>query len=134
MSRSSACPTLLRRFSRFGLVGAGGILVQLLALGTLLRCLDVHYLVATALAVEASVIFNFVWHQRWTWKDRPSSNHAMTFVRFNLSNGAVSVFMNVLLMSVFVGFAGLRPLLANLLSIAVCAAVNFTLADRFVFV
>ena len=30
-----------------------------------------HYLPATALAVEATtVLHSFVWHQRWTWRDR----------------------------------------------------------------
>ena len=29
--------------------------------------LRVHYLVATAVAIEVSVLHNFVWHLRWTW-------------------------------------------------------------------
>ena len=33
---------------------------------------SISYLTATALAVELAVLNNFVWHQLWTWRDRPS--------------------------------------------------------------
>ena len=32
----------------------------------------VHYLVATAIGVEAAILTNFLWHDRWTWRDRPA--------------------------------------------------------------
>jgi putative flippase GtrA len=126
--------SLLSRLSVFGLVGAGGILVQLMVLAILLRLLGLHYLLATGLAVEASVVFNFVWHRKWTWADRPRSRAHLIFVRFNLSNGVVSILINLCLMLLFVSWVGLRPLPANMLSIAICSVLNFALADRFVFV
>jgi len=129
-----AFKSLVARVSRFGLVGAGGVVVQTLVLGSLLRAFEMHYLVATALAVEASVLFNFVWHRKWTWADRPRGPAATVLLRFNLSNGAVSLVMNLWLMHVFVTGVGLRPLPANLLTIAICSIVNFAIADRFVFV
>jgi putative flippase GtrA len=61
---------LIRRWLKFNLVGAIGIVVQLLALGLLTSVLRVHYLAATALAVEAAVLHNFVWHEWFTWADR----------------------------------------------------------------
>ena len=47
-----------------------GIAVQLLMLVVLKAGLHLHYLVATALAVETAVIHNFLWHERFTWADR----------------------------------------------------------------
>jgi putative flippase GtrA len=44
---------------------------QLLILIVLKTGLGLDYLVATALAVEAAVVHNFLWHQRFTWIDRP---------------------------------------------------------------
>ena len=124
---------LAERLSKFSVVGAGGVLVQLLVLNLLLRLAGVHYLVATVVAVEASVVFNFFWHLRWTWKERDCSRAGTRFIRFNLSNGAVSILINLCLMLLFVSCAGLRPLPANLLSISICSAINFTIADRYVF-
>lgn len=57
------------RWCKFSLVGAVGIGVQLGALA-LLTTAGVHYLRATALAVEIAVLHNFAWHQNFTWSDR----------------------------------------------------------------
>ena len=56
-----------RRFLRFNVVSLLGIGVRLLGVAVLVSGLGVHYLVATALAVEASILHNFFWHLRWTW-------------------------------------------------------------------
>ena len=133
MRSCNSIGSLAERLSKFGLVGAGGVLVQLLVLNLLLRQAGVHYLVATVVAVEASVVFNFFWHRRWTWKDRDRSRAGITFIRFNFSNGAVSILINLCLMLLFVSWVGLRPLPANLQSISICSAINFTIADRYVF-
>jgi len=56
----------LVRWARFNAVGIMGAALQVAAL-SLLVTLGMHYLVATALAVEAAVLHNYVWHRRWTW-------------------------------------------------------------------
>ena len=126
--------TVLHRWAKFSAVGATGILVQAIALTVLLRLIGLHYLVATALAVEASVLHNFVWHRRWTWRDREQSRWLAMLVRFNLTSGMLSLAGNLLLMFVFVGGMKLNAIIANLITIAICSLINFTLADRFVFV
>ena len=124
--------SLWRRWLKFSLVGATGIAVQLLALGLLLKFSTLHYLLATALAVETSVLHNFVWHKRWTWADRQVDSKAL--LKFNFTNGALSLFGNLLLMWLLVGSVGLDARLANLLTISICAIANFLLSDRFVFI
>jgi len=121
-------------FWRFNLVGLLGFAVQL-ALLTLLVRLGVHYLAATALAVEAAVLHNFVWHERWTWADRAPAPHTRLarLWHFHLLNGTVSLGGNLLLMRLLVGGAGMTPLLANAISVVACAAINFAGADRLVF-
>jgi putative flippase GtrA len=130
----SKAATVLHRWAKFSAVGATGILVQAIALAVFLRLAGLHYLVATALAVEASVLHNFVWHRRWTWRDREQSRPLAMLVRFNLTSGALSLAGNLLLMFVFVGGMKLNAIIANLITIAICSLINFTLADRFVFV
>ena len=129
------------RFLRFNGVGVVGFAVQLGALAVLLR-LGVHYLAATALAVELAVLHNFAWHERWTWRDRaeaggpsPSlgTDRMRRLWRFHASNGLISLVGNLVLMRLLVGLLGLPPAPANLLSVLLCALVNFTASDRFVF-
>jgi len=125
---------LIQRWAKFGAVGATGIIVQALMLVFFLRIAGIHYLVATALAVEASVLHNFVWHKKWTWADRPQSCTASMLLRFNLTSGAMSLIGNLVLMFVFVNQVKINAYAANLITIAICSLINFTLSDRFVFV
>jgi putative flippase GtrA len=129
---------LLRRWLKFNAVGAMGILVQLAALTVLAGLLHIHYLLATALAVESAVLHNFIWHCRWTWKDRIGGAARLAWLlgalwRFHVSNGLVSIAGNLLFMRLLVGSLHLHYLVANLLSIALCSLANFFLSDLFVF-
>lgn len=125
----------IQRPAKFAFVGAIGVLIQLAVLKAL-TALGLHYLWATAFAVEAAVLHNFMWHQRFTWKDRGGSQSVETGVRllrFHLSNGAISILGSLPLMRWLVGQFGMRVLLANLLTIAACSVGNFLASDRWVF-
>ena len=77
---------------------------------------------------------NFIWHRRWTWRDRRQARPLVMLARYNLTSGALSLIGNLLLMFVFVGGLKMNALVANLITIAICSLINFTLADRYVFV
>ena len=122
------------RFIRFNSVGVAGFALQVGVL-TVLLYFGLHYLIATALAVEAAVLHNFFWHERWTWRDRPADARGRLnrLWRFHALNGLVSLAGNVLLMRLFVGTLGVAPIPANLLAVLGCAVVNYFASDRLVF-
>ena len=60
----------VNRWTMFASVGALGLVVQLASLGALTWIARWGYLPATVAAVEIAVIHNFLWHERWTWRDR----------------------------------------------------------------
>jgi len=121
------------RWWKFNAVGAMGIVVQLVALTLLKSGLHLNYLIATALAVEAAVIHNFFWHERYTWADRESASRLVRFAKFNLGNGAISILGNIAIMRFLVGLIGLNYFVANALSIVGCSLLNFVVSDRLVF-
>jgi len=125
----------LRRWLRFNAVGAIGIGVQLAALAVLKGLLRLPYLTATALAVEAAVLHNFVWHERWTWKDRRQAGGSVLsrLVRFHLGNGLVSIAVNLVAMRLLVGRLHMQYLIANTLAIAAGSLANFFISDLLVF-
>lgn len=124
----------LVRWLKFNAVGAVGICVQLGMLAVLTSGLRLNYLVATILAVEAAVLHNLFWHERFTWADRKTRPETLTRLwKFNLSTGALSISGNLLAMKLFVEMAGFPYILANLLSIAACSVLNFFVADRLIF-
>lgn len=124
------------RWLKFNLVGGIGIAVQLTALAVFRSLLHLDYLLATVLAVETAVLHNFVWHERFTWADRPAGGSTRSLVRlarFNLTNGLVSIAGNLLMMRWLVGVMSLNYFVANLIAITACALANFFLSDCFVF-
>jgi len=126
----------LLRWMKFNAVGGVGIGVQLAALAIFRSWFGLDYLLATGLAVEIAVIHNFLWHARFTWADRLASRPVQSLVRlvkFNASNGTVSLVGNLVLMRVLVGELRLNYVASNLLAIVLCSLVNFLLGDRFVF-
>ena len=127
--------TMLLRWLKFNAIGILGAVVQLWFLHILVRA-NVNYLAATAVAVEAAVLHNFAWHQRYTWADRPTDNLPEIIgrlVRFHLSNGAVSLIGNVLIMRWLSGALKVPLYPPNFIAILVCSLLNLLLGDRFVF-
>lgn len=136
-----ASPSKLVRWCKFNFVGGIGIGVQFAALFLLKSVLQFNYLAATAIAVEAAVVHNFVWHEQFTWVDRMQSDSAEPrwrrslprLMRFNLTNGAVSILGNLALMKVMVGQSHMNYLLANAIAITLCSLANFLVSETWVF-
>jgi putative flippase GtrA len=125
---------MLRSWVRFNAVGIVGLAVQLLVLAVLLR-FGLHYLAATIVAVEAAVLQNFLWHERWTWSHRASvSGRARRLWRFHALNGLVSIVGNLAAMPLLVGILGLPPLPANLISVLLCSTLNFAAGYKLIWV
>jgi putative flippase GtrA len=129
--------SLLKRWLVFNLVGGMGIVIQLGVLAGLTRVPGCHYLTATVAAVEAAILHNFVWHERWTWAERAGGGRVGMLgrlTRFHMTNGALSLAGNVLLMRFFVGDLAMNYIAANLSAITICSILNFFAGDRLVFV
>ena len=127
---------LAGRWVKFSAVGVLGIGVQMGCFALLAGGRNVNYMVATALAVEAAVLHNFAWHERYTWRDRTRGGArglAWRLARFHAGNGAVSILGNLALMRLFVGAMGVNRYLAGAASIAVCSLLNFAISEWFVF-
>jgi putative flippase GtrA len=125
-----------RRWLAFNGVGVMGVAVQLGVVALLVHGAHLHHLVATAIAVEMAVLHNFVWHQHWTWRDRPSPSTAAVaarLVRFHLLNGTVSLGGNLAIMAVLCGTLDMDPVAANVVAIAACSMLNFVASEALVF-
>lgn len=124
----------LRRWARFNLVGAMGFVVQLSVLALLGRLFVGSYLWDSTVAVELAVLHNFVWHVRYTWRDRRDGASVwVQLVRFHLTNGAVSLVGNWVLMRVLVAQVHAPVLVANVVASLLCATVNFYVGDVWAF-
>ncbi|MEE2786999.1 MAG: GtrA family protein [Myxococcota bacterium] len=67
---------LTHRFLKFALVGLSGVFVNLGALAFFVW-LGIHQAVASALAIQVSIISNFIVHDWWTFRDRRHGHGAI---------------------------------------------------------
>ena len=83
------------------------------------------------------MLHNFVWHERFTWKDRAGRSGrarrrrgccgSMPGTGWCRSRG------NLVLMRLFVGGMRWKLLVANGMAIAICSLLNFAASEWFVF-
>jgi len=119
------------RFWKFGLVGISGIVVNegLLALFTEVIILPLA--LAGAVAIESSILSNFLLNNFWTWRDarHKSFRHRIfSYHSVALIAGLVNYFILIALTML-----GMHPLLANLIGIAFGTLINFLLNQHWTF-
>src|SRR5688572_8510945 len=117
----------MTRVLRFSVAGLGGFAVQIATLAMLTSLLGVHYVFATIIAVEAAILMNFVWHERWTWQDRRRTrgdNGVLgRLLRFNALTGLTSIAGSVVVTTFLVETASMVPIVANSISVIVLGAL-----------
>jgi dolichol-phosphate mannosyltransferase len=127
----------VKRFLKYNAVGAMGLAVKFGALVALVEWAGLAYLVATAIAVEASVLHNFGWHVRWTFRDRSEGLSARELcaclLRFHLGTGLVGMVTNLVVMRLLVETFGVHYFIANVAATMLAGVANFTLAEVVVF-
>ena len=127
---------MVMRVLRFSVAGLIGFLVQVAALWLLVSFTTMHYVPATIVAVEMAILINFVWHDRWTWRDRPASSERERWTRlarFNAMTGLTSIAGSVMVTAVLVELLSVSPIAANVISVVALGAFNFAGANTLVF-
>jgi putative flippase GtrA len=120
------------RFNAVGIVGVG---VQLALLALFKGILGWSVRLATIAAVEITVLHNFAWHERWTWAHRKLELRGIPgrLLRFNISNGLISIVGNLVLMELLAVRLHLNYIVANIAAILACSLLNYFASDKLVF-
>ncbi len=120
-----------KRVFRFGIVGFSGILVNLGILFVLVEYAALNKDLASPLAIEISIINNFLWNDRWTFQ---SSAGELSIWRrlafFNLVSigGAI---INYAVFLILANWSSLNYLLAQLAGILIAFSWNFFVNRRY---
>ncbi len=118
--------TLTQRFQKFVVVGAIGLLVNQGSLSVLHGSMAMVLLVASPIAILASMVVTFFLNEAWTWHDRGSGrvvSRAMSYIPINLGGLVINWGILYYLTEQF----GMHYLVANLIGAGVAAIWNFTL-------
>lgn len=122
-----------RTFIKFAIVGASGVLVNL-GLFTLLLVLEVNKFIASPIAIELSIIWNFLLNNYWTFRRRKiGSRTRIRGLKFNL----VSIIALGVSYGTFVAlslvFPDTRPQIHQLIGIIPATLVNYFLSSYWTF-
>ncbi len=114
-------------FGRFLTVGLSGTLVNL-GLLWLLASLGMNHILAALLATELSIINNFFWNDRWTFKKEAGRNNStlIRFLRFQAVTSITAV-MTLGLFTLCIQWLKLYYLLAQLCAIGLATLANFAI-------
>jgi dolichol-phosphate mannosyltransferase len=119
------------RLFRFYLVGASGIGVSLGILWFMTEMVHVYYLLSGILGFELSVLNNFLWNEKWTFRDRIEDSR-MWHMRLKrlLKYNAISVSTLLLNTAILFGlthFLGVYYMTSAIIGILVAAVFNYGL-------
>ena len=108
---------------KFSAVGASGYVVNLAVYGTLVKVLDVHYILAAVLAFCVAVTNNFLWNRHWTF--RATDGHmGFQAARF-FTVSVLALGLNLIVLELLVSVAGVEKLLAQAIAILAATPLNF---------
>ncbi len=115
----------LRRLVRFGLVGLSGVFVNMGFLWLLTEVMGFYYILSSLVAVELSIISNFLLNNAWTFRDRSLGVVRLTaLARYNLVCAGAIVGSTTILY-LLTTHMGAHYLVANLIAITVTSLWNF---------
>jgi putative flippase GtrA len=108
---------------KFGLVGASGYVVNLVAFGLLAEVAGLHHLVAAVGAFVVAVSNNFLWNRIWTFDARHghAGFQAARFLCVSLAGLAV----NLVLLELLIRAGDLAELPAQAIAVALSMPLNF---------
>ncbi len=117
----------LFRFPRFAMVGASGVIVNMGLLWILKSFIGLDVAIASPIAIEMSILSNFVLNDIWTWGDRHSRSFLGRLWRYNLSIAGTAFGINYPVLLILDRFFNVNYLIANLTGIILGSIVNFVI-------
>jgi len=114
-----------RRLLKFIIVGLSGVIVNELSL-YILYFLSKELIISSIIAIEISILSNFILNDRWTFKSKQKNNYNL-LRRFFRYNGVtiIGLIVNVGTLYILTHF-GLNYLLSNIIGIILGFISNYT--------
>ncbi|NPA62370.1 MAG: glycosyltransferase family 2 protein [Methanococci archaeon] len=119
------------RMLKFGFVGFLGIFVNIGVLYILTEIFGIYYLISGIIAVELSILHNFLWNYFWTFKDR-NNKFLNSLCKYNLSC-LISMVINILVLYTLTQYFGIYYIISDLIGIICGFLANYLLSNHWAF-
>lgn len=116
----------MKRFLKFICVGASGIVVNQGLLWFFTEIIGFYYLISAAIAIETSIVTNFILNEKWTFRDRSKGKKGMfrRGIKFNTVSVAGLV-INISVLFFCTEALGIYYLISNLIGIVAAFLWNY---------
>lgn len=135
-SEGRSAGSRLGRLIRFGLVGLAGVAVNEGLLIGLHGGADVPLALASPIAIEASILGNFLGNSHWTWRydfGRSLGLWLRKAAQYHVSAVLAAFVGNYVVLLALVHLAGIDYRVSNLLGIAAGAVINYLAGEFWIF-
>ena len=116
---------------RYFIAGGTAGVIDLVVLYILNTVFGIYYLLSAILAFIAAFIVSFTGHKFWTFKSHEESTHSQVVLYFGTS--MFGLFLNTLLMYVFVDYFYIQVILSQIIVGLLVACVSFFISRNVVF-
>ena len=120
----------MRRFLKFCVVGASGVVVNEGLLFVLTEYVGLFYILSSIIGMEIAIITNFILNDSWTFRDKNNGTFFSRLLRWNSAR-----FLTVLV-NLFVLWAlttlGMHYLISNLFGIALATGLAYAMSSKWV--
>ena len=114
-------------FIKFCFVGGFGVVVNLGIYIILTRIFSIMLTVASPIAIECSIITNFLLNNTWTFKKRKNQTHMFKkLFKFHIVAGIAGILNYVIFLGLVYQF-GFNDIIANLIGIIIAMLINYIL-------
>jgi dolichol-phosphate mannosyltransferase len=120
----------LQTFIKYGIVGASGTVISMLTLYILTDIAGLFYLISGAVAVELSLINNFIWNDRWTFGSNNHANSIKTRIAHYHVISLTGAVADITLLYIFTSWFGIYYLLSNFIAIVCVFFVNYIINSK----
>jgi dolichol-phosphate mannosyltransferase len=121
------------RIIKFSVVGAGGLVINMGFLYIFTQYLSVEYKLSSIIAIELSIISNFLFNNYWTWSEYRKETFFKRALKYHISVLISAVGINWLILVFLTEYYHVYYLLSNLIGIIIGTLFNFIMNDVWTF-
>lgn len=130
MIKIREAPQSIQVFIKYGIVGASGTIISMLTLYILTDIASIYYLLSGIAAVELSLINNFFWNDRWTFRLHKHANSKLTRLLHYHIISITGAIADIALLYILTSWFGIYYLLSNFIAIVCVFFVNYVINSK----
>jgi dolichol-phosphate mannosyltransferase len=122
------------RLLKFGIVGLSGVVVNMGVLYLLSEDVRLPYFISSLMAIELSILTNFLFNLLWTWRDRINEMPVWRkLLRYHVGVAGTAYLLNYVILVGLTEWGGMQYMISNLVGIGVGTIANYVISDRWTF-